>query len=84
MDDMQVKKGMQMELGTEGSMGFYAITTIVGDTACEEIEMTRAAVLKQVGIAAGVPRAHTEQDSRQRQHLFPCGKCKGSAIAVEV
>ena len=49
MDDRQVKKGM--ELGTEGSMGFYARTTIVGDATCEEIERTRADVLKQVGIA---------------------------------
>ena len=27
--------------------------------------------------------AHAEQNSRQLPH-FPCGECKGSAIAVEV
>ena len=42
LDDMQSKMGM--ELGTEGAMGFYARTTVIGDLACEEIEAARGEV----------------------------------------
>ena len=63
LNDDQTRQGMQ--LGTEGSMGFYARTTVIGEQACEMIEAARGQALRQAGIAAGTPRiqVHASRDA---------------------